>query len=516
MSHVEAGGRTRRYFAGVLTGAAVVGLNVAVGLWLTPYTLRFLDADEYALFVFGTDLLTWLVVLDLGLTAGLRAQAAQLSGRPDAGELSRLASTTLFAQLPLSLLFLLAGAVLAAYAPAALDLRPGLRGEAALVFLLLGLGAALNFATQTFSSLLVAHQELHADNAVRVAQLLARTAVTVLLLHAGWKVLSLAVAALAANALFGLLAVARCRLTMPGLAVGRRLASSARAWGDLKSLNVWYAVGAGAGAASESAGRVAAGVLSLGTVTTLALTGRAYALALLLLTPLTAAAQPGVGQLIGGGQRDAAFDAYRRLLLLSTGAAMVVGLSFWSGNAAFVTRWVGAEYYGGGALDLLLLLRLWTAAWVLPHRMALVASLRARPQALARLAEAAAGLLLAFALAPRFGLAGVVCGSVAAALLTSCWLLPRHAAEYFGRGLAETLRQTAAPLALPFAALLPVACCARLLVPRGGGYTVALAAMAGVAACGCALLWRFTFDDVMRARAAEALRAPAASSGARA
>jgi O-antigen/teichoic acid export membrane protein len=149
-------GRSRRYLAGVLTSYAVTGLTVGVSLWLTPFALRFLDREEYALFVFGNDLLTWLVLLDLGVTAGLSAQAAQLTGRPDPDALNRLASRTFFTQIALALVMLGAGAVLALAAPKLFNLRPELRGEATLVLLLLALGAAFNFATQTFSSLLVA------------------------------------------------------------------------------------------------------------------------------------------------------------------------------------------------------------------------------------------------------------------------------------------------------------------------------------------------------------------------
>lgn len=41
--------RTRNYLAGLLTGYAATLLTVAVGLWLTPFTLRFLDREEYAI-----------------------------------------------------------------------------------------------------------------------------------------------------------------------------------------------------------------------------------------------------------------------------------------------------------------------------------------------------------------------------------------------------------------------------------------------------------------------------------
>jgi hypothetical protein len=53
-----------------------------------------------------------------------------------------------------------------------------------------------------------------------------------------------------------------------------------------------------------------------------------------------------------------------------------------------------------------------------------------------------------------------------------------------------------------------------LSVGTRGGYLNALAAMGGVGACGCALLWWFAFDAELRARALGVLR-DLASSGAR-
>jgi O-antigen/teichoic acid export membrane protein len=501
-------GRTRNYLAaGVLTGQAVVGLAVIVNLWLTPFTLRFLDRDEYALFVFSNDLLTWLVLLDLGMTAGLRAQAAQLTGRPDRLAMNRLASTTFFTQLLLALLMLLAGGALSALAPRVFHIRADLRGQASLLLLLLTLGTALNFATQSFSSLLYAHQQMHYDNLIRVAQLGARTLVTVVLLLAGWKVLALAVASLVSVALFSLLAVVRAYLTVPGLSISRRLASRVLMWRDLKELHLWYAAGNVAGAAIGSMDRIiAARMVSLASVATLVLTGRAYELALLLLAPLTVAAQPAVGQMLGAGRRAAAFAAYRQLFLLVVGAGAVAAMSLWSGNAAFVTRWVGAQNYGGATLDAVLMLNLILFIWIMPQRMALVSGLRARPQALTRSAEALLNLCLSVLLARYYGLAGIAVATTLAAACTSCWQLPRLAAHYFGRGVREVLNETAAPLLLPMLALVPVAVCMRFFVAARGGYLNALAAMFAVGACGLILLWRFAFDALMRARVRLTLR----------
>ena len=421
--------------------------------------------------------------------------------------MNRLASTAFFTQLALALLMLLAGGALSALAPRVFHVRADLRSQASLMLLLLTLGIALNFATQSFSSLLYVHQQINYDNVIRGAQLVARTLVTVVLLLVGWKVLALAVASLVSVALFSLLAVVRAYLTVPGLSISRRLASRALMWRDLKELHLWYAAGNGAGAAIQSMDRViAARMISLASVATLALTSRAYALAILLLAPLTFAAQPAVGQLLGAGRRAAAFAAYRQLSLLQVGAGAVAALSLWSGNAAFVTRWVGAENYGGATLDAVLMLNLILFVWNMPQRMALVSGLRARPQALTRSAEALLNLCLSVLLARHYGLVGIAVATTVAAVCTSCWNLPRLAADYFGCGFLTLLRTTAAPLVLPVLALVPVAVCLRLFVAARGGYLNALAAAATVGACGLILLWCFAFGEELRARVRQTLR----------
>ena len=499
--------RARNYIASVLTGYALISLAVVINLWLTPFTLRFLDRDEYALFVFSNGLLAWLVLLDMGMTMGLRSQAAQLTGRPDRLMMNRLASMAFFTQLIIALLMIMAGGAVAAFAPRVFHVRVDLQGQASLVLFLLALGMGINFATQSFSSLLFAHQQLHYDNLIHIALLVARTILTVVLLMSGWKVLSLAVANLVSVSLFSLLSVVRAYLIVPGLSISRRFVSRALLWTDFKELHIWYAAGNTAGAAIQSMDRIiAARMVSLASVTTLALTGRAYELALMLLTPLTAAAQPAIGQLLGEGKRAAAFDAYRQLCLLSTGAGAVAALSLWSGNAAFVTRWVGAENYGGMALDALMMLNLVLFCWVMPNRMALIVALRARPQSLTRVAEGLLNLCLSVLLALRYGLVGIVAATAIASALTSCWQLPRLAANYFGRGAREVLRETALPLALPLLVLAALAVGMRFFVAARGGYMSALASVFMVSACGLTLLWRFTFDAKMQARALSILR----------
>src|SRR5690348_4285127 len=90
--------RTHNYLTGLLTGYAFTLTAMAVGLWMTPFTLRFLSREEFGLFTLGSDTLTWLSLLDFGITAGLRVKAAQLTGTSDRERMSWFASTALYAQ----------------------------------------------------------------------------------------------------------------------------------------------------------------------------------------------------------------------------------------------------------------------------------------------------------------------------------------------------------------------------------------------------------------------------------
>ncbi len=255
--------RTRNYLAGLLTGYAATLVMVAVGLWLTPFTLRFLDREEYAIFVLTGDIVMWLNLLDLGITAGLNVQAAQLTGRPDQDRLNRLASTAFFAQLVVVGMVIVAGAGLVLAFPSFFHVRPDLQTQAMQVVALLVVSSALGLGTQTFSGLLVAHQQIHIDNLIRLGLIGIRTALTVLLLLAGWKLLSLAVASVAATGITAVFAFFRCFRTVPALTIRYRLIS----WEMLRSLGglgIWFSLGGLAGIVIQGLDRiVAARLISL-------------------------------------------------------------------------------------------------------------------------------------------------------------------------------------------------------------------------------------------------------------
>lgn len=499
--------RQRNFAAGLATGYTATLVGIVVGLGLTPFILRHVSREEYAIFALAGDALMWLSLLDFGLGAGLKARTAQLTGKTaDPGELNRIASTAVLAQVLTSVAVLGAGALLVIGFPRWMELSGDLSRVATLMLLMLCAGAALSLSTQTFSSLLVAHQQVKADNLLRTALVLVRAGLTVALLLLGVGIFALPLASLAATTVTSVLAVRRAFRAIPSLEIRWKHASWP-AFRSLAGLGVWFSLGSLAGIAIESLDRIVAGAtVTLVSVTVLTLTGRLYALAATLLHQVTNTARPMLGQMLGEGRTGDAVRVYHRLFSLSTGSAVVAGAALWAGNAPFVRAWAGAVNYGGPALDLVLAANLVVHCWNLPNRAILASALVVRPQTLARVAEGVLNLALSLFLGARFGLVGVVAGTFAAAVLSSCWYLPLLTARTFGVGYRRLLWTDSSRL-LPLAlAVAPVAAGARWVGERLGGFPGAGAAMCITLAAGAALLWTVAFDEPLRAYIRRAAR----------
>jgi len=490
--------RTRNYMAGLLTGYTVTFVTIAVGLWLTPFILRFLSSAEYGINALASEVLTWLMIVDLGITPALKVQVAQQTGSPDRDQLNRLASTTFFTQLGMVGVLALVGAVLVYFFPVFFHVQPGLQSQVTHFLGLLILGSAIALATRTFSTILVAYQQIHVDNLISLALIVIRTLLIVTLLLYGWKLLSLAVASLAAIIITSGLSIIRCYRAVPELSLKFRL-TSWETLGKIGNLSVWFTLGGLALFLINYLDRtVAARLISLEAVTTLYLTGRVYSLFSGMLSRLSDTARPAMGQLIGQGKLADALINGQHLFTLSAGGAMVIALSLFAGNGSFVPWWVGKVHYGGWLLDMGLALNLIVHNWVNPMHTILTAGLIVRPQTICYFIEGILNLILSIVLTLHFGLIGVVISTFIARLLTSCLYIPWLAAKLFKQDYRSFLVNNLRRIVPVLLILMPVACLARLMGEHFKGVLSFMLPMAITAAIGCILLWLITFDRMLR------------------
>lgn len=466
---------------GLGTGYLATVLSMVVGLWLTPFTLKFLTREEFGVFTLASDVIAWFALADLGIAASLRVQAARLSGMSDQKRMSELASTAFFAELGLGLFVLGVGIVSASLFPYLFNVPPALSWEARGMVAVLALSMAIHIGLLTFSALLVAHQQIHIDNLLRILLVTLRTALIVGLLLAGWRLYSLAFANLLAEITTTGIAYIRCRHSLSHVLIRPYLAS----WKELKGVvktGLWFTVGGLAGILIEGMDRVvAAKVVSLESVTSLALTGRLYLLAYGLIGQVTNTARPALGELLGKGDLQAARRAYDHIALGSTAIAMAVGLGIWAGNEAFVRWWVGSENYGGAWLDTAFAANLLVNCWILPNRATLAAALIIRRHALSRIIEGVANLVMSVWLGLWLGLPGVIAGTALACLTTSYWYLPRLTAQLFHQGSVRFFWVHLQPHIICGALGIAAAATVKILLGPRYGIFLAAASIGGVA-----------------------------------
>jgi len=492
--------RVHNYVRGLGTGYVRMFVQVLVGLWLVPFTLQYLDRERFAIFSLTLGILGWLSLLDFGITGGLRVQVARLTGRPNPDELNRLVSSAFFTQCAVVGAVLVVGGGIALGFSHFFEVRPDLFHEAQIVFLIAVVGAAMSVAGQTFSALLIAHQQAHVDNMISLLLVAIRTVLTVVLLKLGWGLYSLAVAHVAARLVTAVLAVIRTYRVIPGLRIRYSLAS----WETLRGLanvGIWFTLGSIAGMAIDSLDSlVTAKVVSIATVTTLALTSRLYEFVGALVFVITDTARPMLGQLFGENKLEDAQKTYRHLVALSTGSAVVFALAVWAANCAFVTQWVGAANYGGSVVDTILALNLIMHMWVMPNRAVLSANLVVRPQTLARLVEGGVNLGLSIWFGYHWGLQGVLVATFISGCLTTVWYLPYLTSQQFQCSFLKVIWKDSAPILLLFVLLVPVAILGRYLAVNVMGFLGAFVGLAFTGAAGMALMWVVVCDASLRAR----------------
>ena len=492
--------RLRNYVAGLGTGSFRMILQVFVGLWLTPFILHYLDRQEFAIFTLALETLNWLTLLDIGVTAGLRVQAARFNNRAEQDRTNRLASTAFYTQNLVVLAVLGVGFGLAFFFPHFFPIRPDLQQEARIVMALCVLGVAVTVATQTFSAVLVANQQMHVDNLIGVLLIVIRTVLIVVFLKLGFGLVSLAIAHVAARCTTATLAYLRVFRLLPDLRISFKLAS----WTDFRqmgSVGIWLSLAGLAGIAIDSlANIVAAKVISMEAVTSLVLTSRLYELAGSFVWLLSEMARPMLGELMGENKMEKGLVAYRYIFALSAGMATVAAFAVWAGNACFISSWVGPANYGGGSVDTAIATATIIHLWILPNNVVLSANLWVRRPCLVRIGEGAVSVGLATWLGHRYGLFGVAGATVIAAALTSFWVLPYFTSRMFDRSFWRFLRSDAVRVITLILCIFPFAFLARNVALDISGFAGAAVGACITGLVGVVLFWFLMLDKQIRSR----------------
>jgi O-antigen/teichoic acid export membrane protein len=203
---------------GTLTTYVLLFLNIVIGIFLMPFTMRHLGQSDYGLWMLAASMAAYLQLLDLGYGSGLVRQVTQADARHDEDGMNVILSTFLVVYGVIGLASLAAVAALAVYVlPRFPTLTPEQVATAQWVIAILGVRVAVAFPMGVFGSVTTARQRFALTGGISVVVVLLQGAATYLVLRAGHGVIVLVSATTAIGLASYVAYAAAARATFPGL-----------------------------------------------------------------------------------------------------------------------------------------------------------------------------------------------------------------------------------------------------------------------------------------------------------
>lgn len=390
-----------------------------VGLVLTPFVLKYLTKEEFALFYIAGDLLMWLGLAQLGVSSSYNSRAAQLFGQKNEEDLKYLTSSAWGLQIVSSILILLAGIVLSFFVNSFFDVKDNAH-QTQTFFLILVIASAAQVMSQVFSALLVSSKLINIDNRIRIVSVIPKIVFTVLFLLAGWKLVGLALANMIASITPIIISIYYVSKKFPQIPIKLKYWTRKHT-GELLMNGIWFTIGGVAGILVSGLDRIViAKVVSLEIVASFLITQKLYFLADKVLGQVFNVTRPYMGQLYGSGSYQRMYTLYKFFKRLSIFIAVLSAALIFLINDIFVKIWVGSELFAGQTVSFFIAINFILQFVLLPNRVILATTMhRLSWQNLLRVIEGVLNLTLSIVLGKIYGIPGVILGSIFSSLIIS-------------------------------------------------------------------------------------------------
>jgi O-antigen/teichoic acid export membrane protein len=438
--------RTKRFLGGFTIGYVHMAVATAVGLWLTPFFLRRLGADTYGLWLVGTQIVAYLLLMDLGIVALLPRETAYVTGRtggtdsPELGALVEQTITLAAAQMPL---------VLAAAVGAIWSLPASWQPLKVPLAFVLGM-FVLTFPLRAFQAALTGLQDLAFVARVQFAAWATGTVFTVVLVTNGFGLPAMAIG-WCATQLFVIAACAGRVYTRFPSALPRRLSfgntASARSY---VARSFWVAVSQTAQVLLNGTDLIIVGaLLGPAAVVPYACTGKLIAVLANQPQSILQSAAPALSELRHSEDRGRLFQVSAALSQAALAASGLVACIVIGVNQGFVAWWVGADQFAGMGLTLLMVAAMIARHFNTTNVYALFCFGHERRLALTALADGVVTIGAGIVLIGALGMIGGPLAALVAVLIVSVPLNLNALAAETGGG-RTALVATLAPWALRF------------------------------------------------------------------
>ena len=433
--------RTQRFLTGFVTGYAHMILATIAGLWLTPFFLHRLGQSTYGLWLVGTQIIAYLLLMDLGIVALLPRETAYVTGRTgrhDAPELRHLIEKTLTLACVQTPVVLAAALFSLWWLPSS---WAGLRVPLAVV---LGL-FVVTFPLRVFQAALTGLQDLAFVARTQFIAWVAGTLINIVLVFQGFTLSALAAGWCVTQAVVIGACGLRLAWVFPGAMPRRLLFSECRSARDYLMRSIWVSVSQIAQVLLNGTDvMIVGGLLGPAAVVPYACTGKLVSVLANQPQAILQSAAPALSELRTTADRGRLFQVSAALAQATLAVSGLVACVVLAVNAGFVRWWVGPEQFGGVTLTLLLLAAMMIRHFNTTNVYALFCFGHERRLALTGLGDGLATLAISWLLVRSFGLIGAPLGAIAGVVLVSAPL-----------NLAELSRETGVSRSHIIATLAP-------------------------------------------------------------
>lgn len=170
----------KKFLRGVVTSYIYIIITSIVALWLTPYTLSFIDKSHYGYYVLLADIITWVNLLQFGVSGVFNSKAAMCIGKKDYVSLQKYTSTAQIMQGTSSVLVLVIGLILTLFIDKIVDTTGISKFDVVTTFLLALITSVVTIFKQPLSAILVANKQIHIDNILQLGLFIVQALFTVL------------------------------------------------------------------------------------------------------------------------------------------------------------------------------------------------------------------------------------------------------------------------------------------------------------------------------------------------
>ena len=169
-----------------------LGVNVLVGIFLSPYILHHLGDEAFGLWVLIFSVTGYYGLFDLGIRSSIVRYIAKYSATDDRGELNRLVNTAMFTYAIIGGVAMLITLVATYYVDAIFKVPAEFRVTARWLLVIVGSSVSLGFPLGVFSGILEGLQRFYVLNSVSITSTLLRALLIVLALRHGYGLLMVA------------------------------------------------------------------------------------------------------------------------------------------------------------------------------------------------------------------------------------------------------------------------------------------------------------------------------------